>query len=263
MRKRFFSLTVALLAALVLALTVSAYDPALPRVIDETGTLTAAQTGKLNEASGAFRERYGIDCVILLTDSLRGDTPRDYADDYYDEHGYGMGADNSGILFLVSIRDREAYISTCGGAIDAITDYEIDLILDDAVEYFGHGDWYGGFAAAVAAAGRMIERPNYGDSGHRDGIALRDRLLIVFIAPTVIAFVAVAVMCAMMNNARGKHTAADYTVRGSFSLTGALDILISRHVSRVPKNTDNGGHGGGSSHISHSGVSHGGGGRGF
>ena len=275
-------LTAAILAVLLTA-SVSAENNYLPRVIDETGTLTRTEISNLNSDVASFRQSYGMDCVLLMIDSLGGETAQDYADDYYDYNGYGMGADNSGVLFLISIGDRECYISTCGDAINRINDYEIELILDDAVYYLADDDWYGGFRAFIKSAGRMIETdnnkypqhsydgyPEYGGDHYYSATpqdTTHERLLIVFIAPAVIAVIAVAVMCYMMNNARGKATAADYAVRGSFKLNGALDILISRHVSRTPRMTDNGtsgGHGGGGSiHISHSGISHGGGGRHF
>ena len=278
MKKVLCILILAVILTGVLTLTVSAKGD-LARVIDETDTLSTDEITALNRIVDSFRQKYNMDCVLLMIDSLGGVTARDYADDFYDEGGYGMGNDNSGVLFLISIYDRECYISTCGSAIAEINDYEIDLILDDATYYLADDDWYGGFRAFVSAAGRMLEH-NYGKGGNGNGGGYNDpgyyyepeddtfeRILIVFIAPAVIAGIAVAVMCWSMNNARGKSTAADYTVRGSFALTGALDILISRHVSRTAKDTGNhggggGGHGG-SSHISHSGVSHGGGGRSF
>ena len=268
--KKITAVILILIFIIALSVSVSAADP--DRVIDETGTLSASEISSLNSSVSDFRQRYNMDCVLLLIDSLGGVTAQDYADDYYDYNGYGMGEDNSGVLFLVSISDRECYISTCGDAIYEISDYEIELILDDATYYLADDDWYGGFRAFVKSAGRMIEQTDYSDeypggNEHSQGETTGERLLIVFIAPAVIAAIAVAVMCYSMNNARGKTTAADYTVRGSFALTGALDILISRRVSRTAKDTDNnhGGshHSGGSSHISHSGVSHGGGGRHF
>lgn len=45
--------------------------------------------------------------IIVTVDSLNGKTVEEYADDYYDDNGYGYGENNSGILFLVAMDDRE------------------------------------------------------------------------------------------------------------------------------------------------------------
>lgn len=260
-------------AALILILSVSAYDASLPRVVDRTGTFSAQETGRLDSISEEFRREYSMDCVIMLINSLGGKTPEAYADDAYDEGGYGMGNDNSGILFLISVGDREVYISTCGEAIDYIDDYEIERILDDMMYSLSDGEWCDAFSAGVDAAGRMIERPNGNPDGcgmgpadyGEDSFSTGERLLVVFIVPAVIGGIAVGVMCYMMNNVRGKYAAADYAVKGSFALSGALDIFLSRHVTKTPRAEQNSGShgGGGSTHISSGGISHGGGGRHF
>ncbi len=250
----------------LLALPASAYDGSLPRVIDKTSSLTSSEVDDLNERSEEFRLDFSMDCVVLLVDTLEGKSARAFADDAYDEGGYGMGADNSGILLLISLGDREVYISTCGSAIASIDDYEIERILDDMMSALGDEDWHRAFADGISSAGRMIQRPNgqYTNGGETDSdtFGTGERLLVTFLVPALIAAVVVGVMCCMMNNARGKFAAADYAVKGSFNLTGVLDIFLSRHVSKTPRASENSG-GGGSSHLSSSGVSHGGGGRSF
>lgn len=264
MKLKFILPFAVLLSALLMLLPASAYDSSLPRVVDKTRTLSEYEIDELNDMSGDFRREYSMDCVIMLINSLGGKSAMAYADDAYDEGGYGMGNDNSGILILISVGDREVYISTCGKAIEKIDDYEIELILDDMMNSLSQSEWADAFSHGIFAAEEMIERQNSGGSVSRDdSSSTGNRLLVTFFAPAVIAGISVGVMYYMMNNARGKYSAADYAVRGSFALTGALDIFLSRHVSKTPRASESSGGGGGSSHTSSGGVSHGGGGRSF
>ncbi len=268
MKKTVFIFTLAFAFALallfVLAPTASAYDPTLPRVIDEAGLLSDYEKEKLRDYSEEFRFDYSMDCVVMLVTTTGSKSPMAFADDAYDAGGYGMGADNSGILILIAVGDREVYISTCGAAIDAISDGEIELILDEMMYALSNEDWGVAFTEGIETAGRMIERPNGsdGDDGDRNMIT-PGKIAAVVLFPAVISGIVLAVMCYKMNNDRGKRTAADYAVRGSFALSGALDIFLTSSVTKTPRAESNGGGGGGSSHVSSGGVSHGGGGRHF
>lgn len=282
MKRTVFIISLVLALLFVLAPTASAYDPTpprvydptLPRVIDETGLLSDYEKEKLKNYSEEFRFDHSMDCVVMLVTTTGGKSAMAFADDAYDEGGYGMGADNSGILILIAVGDREVYISTCGAAIDAISDGEIELILDEMMYSLSNEDWGAAFVEGIDAAGRMIERPNgsgYGNvidrpngSSYDDGNKFTPgKIAAVVLLPAVISGIVLAVMCYRMNNDRGKRTAADYAVRGSFALSGALDIFLTSSVTKTPRAESNSGGGGGSSHVSSGGVSHGGGGRHF
>lgn len=259
--KRIFATLILICVFALFAVPVSA--EASETVVDEAGVLTRSERSSLAASAESFRRRYNADCVFLIIGSYRyeGVSIETFADYWYDTNGCGVGPDRSGILLLLAVDDRECYISTCGSVLDEVSDYEIELILDDVTYYFADDDWYGGLSAFPGSAGRMIESVMESDGG---GTNFGAKMLAVFLFPALIAFAAVSVMAYMMNNARGRSTAADYAVRDSFRLTGALDIFLSRHVAKTPRQTESGGGGhGGSSHISSSGVSHGGGGRSF
>ena len=69
--------------------------------------------------------QYDMDIVIVITDDVKGKSSMDFADDFYDDNGYGIGFDSSGLLFLVNMEDREVWISTAGTAIKVFTDARI------------------------------------------------------------------------------------------------------------------------------------------
>ena len=90
----------------------------------------------MNQGAGVGLAAIGHTVTIdgVTADTINGETPMAYADDYYDYNGYGAGADNDGILLLLSMEDRDWWISTTGYGIDAFTDYGIDVIGDEIVK---------------------------------------------------------------------------------------------------------------------------------
>ena len=124
MQKRTISIILCLMLLSVLVLNVSA-ESNLPMVTDSAGLLSGEERIELEEKAQDLRAEYDMDVVILTVDSLGGKSAQDYADDYYDDNGYGYGENYSGILFLLAMEEREWYISTCGDAIYAVTDYGV------------------------------------------------------------------------------------------------------------------------------------------
>ena len=92
---------------------------------------------KLDEVS----ERQKFDIVILTVDSLEGATATEYADDFFDYYGYGYGEGKDGILFLVSMEDRDWALSTHGYGITAFTDAGCDYIAEQFKSSLSDGEY--------------------------------------------------------------------------------------------------------------------------
>ena len=78
----------------------------LPRLVDDADILTDSEEKELNQQLDTVSEEQECDVIIVTVDSLNGKTVEEYADDYYDDNGYGYGENDSGILFLVAMDDR-------------------------------------------------------------------------------------------------------------------------------------------------------------
>ena len=111
-------------------------------IVDEADLLTQEQEDDLAGLALSIRNTYNMDVVVVVVSSLDGKTSQEYADDYYDYNGYGIGDDCSGVLFLLAINDRDYAISTCGEAIDALSDDDIDYLLDCVFDDLRNGDYY-------------------------------------------------------------------------------------------------------------------------
>lgn len=245
-------------------------------IIDNADLLSASEEASLGVKAQALRQEYGMDVVILTVDSLDRKRPQEYADDYYDYNGY---ADN-GVLFLLSMEERDWYISTKGNAVYALTDYGIQQVGESALPYLGDGDYYGGFDAFLDTLptyfsayndGTPIDGtvPTSGDYYHGDQEEVvyyeqprHVNVWISIVIGAVIGGITVLIMRACMNTKRPQRSAGSYLNDSSYHLRTNRDLFLYSNVTktRIQQESSSSGGGGSSVHTSSSGSSHGGGG---
>lgn len=131
---------------LVLGLSIPAFaENDWPKIMDEAGLLTEEERAELEERAQSIANAYGMDVVIVTNDSLDGKTATEYADDYFDYNGYGLGEEESGTLLLVSMGERDWAISTKGTAIRAVTDWGNEQLQDAMLPDLSSGDYADAF----------------------------------------------------------------------------------------------------------------------
>jgi len=111
--KKLVSLTLMLLLCLSLVIPCAALS-GLPRLVDDAGLLNQNEADSLLSQLDSISEKQQADIVVLTVTSLNGKSAEAYADDFYDQNGYGFGSDNSGVLLLLAMSEREYHISTTG-----------------------------------------------------------------------------------------------------------------------------------------------------
>ena len=72
-------------------------------VFDEANLLLEDEEESLNLKANNLSDKYNMDIVIVTTNDTMGKSSRDFADDYFDYGGFGVGEDYSGILFLIDM----------------------------------------------------------------------------------------------------------------------------------------------------------------
>ena len=239
MKKTITYLLLCLLLLTVLVLPVSAKSG---QVLDYAVLMSTDEAVSLADHFSDFRNSYGLDIVILTVPNLMN-TPIDaFADDFYDNNGYG----EDGLLFLLDIDSRQWYISTSGRASDMLSDGELEKIGEKVVPYFSKGQYYEGFDHFLDIL------PGYLDIDKEGGI----NLLLSLFAGAGIAGIALLVMRSTMNSKNPQRSAAAYTVENSYHLRQHLDLFLYSNVSKraKPKNDSSDS----STHRSSSGRTHGG-----
>lgn len=270
MKQRIFALALCLLLLSAFALNASA-SSYLPMVVDSAELLSGEERIALEETAESFRTEYELDVVVLTVDSLDGKTAQRYADDYYDDNGYGYGENYSGLLFLLAMEEREWYISTCGDAVYLLSDYSLEQIGETVVPFLSVGQYYDGFvtlydtlpaylSSSKSDGHEQVHTPGYREEAEYYQPRRQVNILISLVIGIVVAAVVVIVMRASMNTKRKQRSAGDYLRSGSYHLRTKQDMFLYSNVTKVRRqqNNNTGGRSGSSSHRSSGGSSHGG-----
>ena len=256
------------LSALVLCLSVAvpaAAEDAENKnlVVDDADLLTDREEKSLHEKLEEICVRQKMDIVIVTTKTLDGTAPGDYADDIYDYNGYGYGENRDGLLLLISIDDRDLYISTHGYGITAFTDAGIKYIGDEIKENLSDGDYAAAFDDFAGLCDDFITKARAGtpyDSGNMPKKPLSWVWIpVAVVIGFILSFITVGNMKSKLKTVRFQAAANSYMKAESMNITESRDLYLYSAVTRTakPKNDDSGGS---STHTSSSGSTHGGGG---
>ena len=263
------------------------------RVFDQAGLFSETEIIQLEEKIAQCRKSTKMDVVIVsaYTDGER--SAEEYADDYYDYGGFGVGKKASGVLLLYYMDGPgqpggECYISTAGTMINMLTDERIESILDDVYGDLGNRDFAGAtehfledvkvYVKEGVESGQYTYDRDTGEIVRYHSIRLYEVAIAVVIAGILAGSVCLDIKkrYAMKQSSREvSNSLQAYRADCAFCFSVAGDKMVNKYVRSVPipRNTSSGsggrGHSGSSSagrstiHTSSSGRSHGGGGRRF
>ncbi|MDH6591623.1 uncharacterized protein M2165_001512 [Variovorax sp. TBS-050B] len=125
--------------------------PALTaRVIDQTGTLDAAQRAGLETKLAAFEQRKGSQIAVLMVPTTQPEDIASYAQRVGDAWKIGRRDVGDGLLVIVAKDDRKMRIATAKALEGAVPDLAAVRIIDEEMKpRFRNGDFSGGLNAAV------------------------------------------------------------------------------------------------------------------
>ncbi len=264
MTKRLLPLLFALLLCLAAAIPALA-ESAWPRVVDDADLLTASEESALLAKLDEISVRQQADIVVVTVDTLDGQTPMDYADDFYDDNGYGFGEKRDGVLPLISMEDRDWWISTTGYGITAITDAGIDYISEKFLSDLSDGEYADAFTIYADLCDDFFTQAKTGqpyDVGHmpKEPFNIAWNLFVAAIVGFVIALIATNIMKGKLKTVRFQSAANSYVKANSMNVTESRDLFLYTQVARHAKPKETSSSGGSSTHTSSSGTTHGGGG---
>ncbi len=125
--------------------------PALSaRVIDQTGTLAAADRQALEDKLAAFEQDKGTQLVVLLVASTQPEDIASYANRVANSWQIGRREVGDGLLVIVAKQDRRVRIEVAKSLEGAVPDLAASRIIEDAITpRFRQGDFAGGLQAAT------------------------------------------------------------------------------------------------------------------
>jgi len=244
-------------------------------VNDQAGILSESEINSLENEAASLSQSYNMDIVIVTTNDAEGKSSREYADDFFDYYGYGIGNNYDGILFLIDMDNREVNISTSGIGIKYLTDERIERVLDRVFENgMAGGDYYGaslGFLQGTKSyleAGIPSDQHNVPEDIKKENkITLVDTMISIFGG----IFTGGLFYTSTKAQYKMRKEASQYSYRNNSIINFTpnndrlIDTIVTQRLIPRPTNRPPGGLGGGRSttHTSSSGRTHGGGGRKF
>jgi len=120
------------------------------RVIDQTGTLSAAQQQALADKLAAIETKRGSQIVVLMVASTQPEDIAAYGQRVADQWKIGRLAVGDGLLIVVAKNDRRVRIEVAKALEGAVPDLAAKQIISEAISpAFRKGDYAGGLNAAV------------------------------------------------------------------------------------------------------------------
>lgn len=264
MKKRVVLMLFAFILSVIPVCTVSAAD-SVPRLVDEADLLSDSEESALLSSLDEISERQKMDIVVVTVNSLEGKSAMEYADDFYDENGYGFGEGRDGILFLISIGERDWNISTRGYGITAVTDAGREYMSEQFKEDLSGGEYAAAFTTFVGLCDDFITQARSGepyDVGNlpKEPFWFGGYLGISLGIAFVISLIVTGVMRSKLKTVHNQSGADTYVKKGGLKLTKENDLFLYRHIDRREKPKEEENSGGSETHTSSSGATHGGGG---
>lgn len=271
MKKRITTMLMLLVLCLSMSVPVFAADgtedtdgfvDAYYRLQDQASVLTEEESREIQSLLDEVSVQLKFDLDIVTVDTLDGYTVQDYADDWYDYCEFGYGSNRDGALLLISMEERDRYISTCGYGITAFTDAGITYIGEQMSDDLSAGNYAEAFRTFVRFGNQFVTQARDGDPFDKSDLPKKP-LSMIWIAISLaigfgIAKIIVGSMKSQLKTVRAQAAASSYVREGSMNVTESRDLFLYHKVDRTekPKNNSSGS----STHKSSSGTSHGGGG---
>jgi uncharacterized protein len=227
------------------------------RIVDNAGLLSGGEIQELEKLAAEIASAYNFDLVIVTEKNIGGASPMNYADDFFDYNGYGLGADRDGCLLLQVTETRDWWFSTSGRGIGILNSAAGNRLEKDVVKFLRRDEPSGAYRVFVSDWEKFLVL----DAKGKKYSFIREYSLVLYIGAwvvsLVIALVAVQIMKAKMNTALPKTEAGSFIVPGSLVFTKQKDVFLYSTVTKN-KRVQSSSSSGAGTHISSSGRTHGG-----
>ena len=289
MMKKIFAVIATI--AFIFALSVTAFAGQRERIDDQANLLSESELDEVAAKLDEVSEKLGADIVIVTSNDTQGMTQEEFADDYYDSHLYA----EDGVLLFIDAAGGSGWISTKGEGIQAFTDYGIEQTGNRLRPYLQEQDYAGAFKEFAETADEFFTTERSGEPVDIDPEPVYPEpvpveepvtfgsilltILIAFVIAFLISLIITAVMKGQMKSVIAEQNADRYVEGNRVNITGQRDRFLYHTVQVIPlqRNNNNGmggrpgggmssgprPGGGSTTHTSHSGATHGGGGFSF
>lgn len=256
-----------LVLTLAVSLSVSAFAAApdaqsasTPSVVDLADLLTDQEEQELEDAANQIAEQYqcGVYLLILPDFKAEADTNDPYTaarDIYLDRTDWGVGAERSGIVLMLSMQDRDFALMAHGYGNTAFTDYGKETLSKEFLDDFREDEWAKGFYDYVNTCALMLEKAYAGepvDVGSSEALDMESQvkgsrvygIIASVIIAILIALCVVLVLKHQLKSVAKKTEAAEYITHGGVQMHQQYDHYTHTTQTRIyeePPKSNSGG----------------------
>lgn len=166
MKKKLISLAAVLALLAALCVPALAAEPQLGYVTDAALLLTDDEWEMLEDRAGQISRQYRCGVYIVTVDDFTyyvdTDSIYEAAKAIYRDYDLGLGEEQSGVLLLLSMAERDYSLIAYGYGNTAFTDYGKDRLAEEFLDDFGDDDWYGGFTDYLEKSAGMLKSAEEG-----------------------------------------------------------------------------------------------------
>ena len=158
--------------SILMLLAASSCFVALPRPVgfvnDFAQVIDQRTRTELNGIAEKLRDNQGVEVAVVTVASTQPETPKQYATKLFNEWGIG-GPEDSGLLILLSVEDREIQVEVGYGLEGVLPDGKVGGILDDfVIPYFIEGDYGKGLLEGTKAFAQALSGESYSRKASRN-----------------------------------------------------------------------------------------------
>lgn len=246
--KKIIAVLSALTLCIILSISVFAADQ--PRLIDEADLLTNSEENALLVKLDHISQKYSFDVVVVTLEDYGGFDIDGFSGNYYDDHGYGFGTTNDGVILIISMAERDWVITSTGTGRDILNDDARSYIADQFYNDLHNGNYSSAFNTYADLCEKLLadaQNGKYYKTPFNAGMSA--------IIGAVIGLIAAAIVTGKMKgelkSVRMQSAASVYIKDNSLNITNSHDSFLYNTVTRVARPKENS-----SSRSSSSGSSH-------
>ena len=167
------------------------------RVSDFTNTLSFQEWQQLDHLLKSFEDSTSTQVVVLMINSLEGESVEEYANKAFKENKIGQAKKDNGVLLVIAKQDHAMKIEVGYGLEGVLTDaVTSQIIRKDIAPHFKVDNYFGGIVTGVDAIMRAAAGEYHVDSKGKRAPAATGGLV------TILIIFVIFVLMPMMNSRR-------------------------------------------------------------
>jgi len=230
---------------------------AAEKLMDNANLLTGTNQHAINTLLNQISERQKCDVIIVTVTSLEDKDAYDYAEDYFYNNYYGYGDKKDGILFLISISERDWSVFSNEFGSTAVTPAGRDYIMEEVKPFLSDENFNKAFTEFATQSDKFLTQARSGNpygEGHLPRKNLANPFINILISLGIGVIIALCITAKMKGDLKtvNVQTKADsYVQKDSLNITASRESFLYKNVSCIARQTassgsSNGGSSGGS-----------------